>query len=147
MEKIYFKGGENYKTIPELLMAGFDTDDGKFVPTYSDPLYTDKQCNIARRSYSDIFYICKTYFPNTTREEVAYELTHLNGICCLYCGDVEKIVFRRAYQAEFDNRNLLDGEEYERGVDDISFNDIVDFRDVYKQHMFGEKVTLHDELI
>lgn len=149
MEKIYLKGGHKHATVSDLLAFGFSNTDevGMFARTYSDPDCLEAQCHEARRSFSDIFAICKTYFPEATREEVAHTLLNMKYMACTFCGDINKLVFRAVgYKPFCDDSNLYDDEYDEKGVDGLCWYDIRGFKDTYNDFLSGKNVTLHTEL-
>lgn len=148
MEKIYLKDGHKHATISDLLAFGFSNTDevGMFARTYSDPDCLKAQCHEARRSFSDIFAICKTYFPEATREEVAHTLLNMRFMSCSFCGDINKLVFRAiGHSSSCDTSNLW-GEEDEKGVDGLCWDDVQGFKDTYNNFLSGENVILHTEL-
>ena len=52
------------------------------------------QCrNDSNRSISDIFFICKTYFPEITFKEVLKELHYYNYAHGFFCEDIEKFIY------------------------------------------------------
>lgn len=71
-----------FKTTKNLLRILLDpnniTGQG-IVATYKNIKCTEIQCYTSKnRSFKDIYYLCKTYFPNITKKRVLMEL------CCLY---------------------------------------------------------------
>jgi len=123
---IYFKGGDKATSIKDLLDKGFSVDQYgwyKFLSTYKTNEFLVQECHVARRSYYDLFEICKTYFPDTTEEDFLDTLLsmHVGGILtCVFCYDIKKVVW-------FKHPNYLMG-NYEKnttGIDDLSYNDII----------------------
>lgn len=102
--KIYFKGGEKAKTLKELFSIGFCVDGGythfdykyiyKFKPTYKNKSLSNLECKEAYRSFPDLYKIAQTYFPDASKEEVAYIiLNKIDYMYCIYCNDIQKFVF------------------------------------------------------
>lgn len=108
--KIYFKTRkkpENIKDIKELLKSGYTkTQYGGFKKTFKNPELTIPECHSARRSFGDLLYICRTYFPKTTEKELAKTIFELNqeiGLGASICGTIQKTVFvRRAASSPID---------------------------------------------
>lgn len=152
MQRIYVPFGKDYETVYGLLEHGFNDENnnsyqrGKFSRTYSNPECTQLQCTVARRSFGDIFYLCKTYFPNTTREEVAYNLLSIPHMRAIFCDDIGKLVFRAiGHNREF-SAQLLFSETNFKGKDGVSLNDVRKYYNDYAAYRNGEPVELHSEL-
>lgn len=93
---IYFQGGEEARSLKELIMMGYRNPNGYFAKTYSDEECIQPQCHSGRRSFLDLYECAVTYFPNTTREELAYILFHeCPQMRTLYCNTINKLVFVR----------------------------------------------------
>lgn len=97
---IYFREADSSKTIKELLLSGFIIryigSERKFVTTFKDEACKDEDCYPARRSFNDLLWICRTYFPETTEEQLAKVLKELyeeRSVRGLYCPNIHKIVF------------------------------------------------------
>lgn len=98
---IYFKEAIGAYNLKDLLKRGFSCRRGEgewysFVKTYSNPQLTREECHEARRSFDDLLEISRTYFPDTTEEELAKTLYELHGEINLYfffCSDIHKQVF------------------------------------------------------
>ncbi|HEX8586104.1 MAG TPA: hypothetical protein VF680_17060 [Allosphingosinicella sp.] len=77
-QKIYLKLDKRPWNVKEVIEALYDKDRGygqlNAVTTYSDKECTIKQCIRNRRSPDDIYYLCKTYFPNVTMKKVMHEI-------------------------------------------------------------------------
>ena len=98
MKKIYFENA-NTESIQSLLKSGFTYASGniyKFVRTYNDLEFRSEECHPARRSFLDLYYICKTYFPDVTQKEVATVMSKVNNLGITYCSDIHKYVFYKA---------------------------------------------------
>lgn len=101
------------------------------------------QCKMRRRrSFSDLFSLCKAKFNDVTVEQLATELVQLlreKKIKALFCPNINKVVFfsvnSRLYGAIFGltlNGYGCNGDTSYRsvtnkGIDDISFQDILDW--------------------
>jgi len=120
MAKIYFKNGDKAKTIEELLRIGFKGN--YFCETYEDKKLTIEQCLVARRSFSDLLIIAKTYFPSITEKEVAEAL--VNDYTSYFCTDIKKVVFLNLYNQKGFARGYAPPDR--EGVDGWSFNKIQD---------------------
>lgn len=91
---IYFKNGESAFNLTGLLNLLYNSHYlGYAHKTYSDKELTILQCKEARRSFYDLLEIVQTYFPQTTKEELAYRLLHMTGWSCFYCDNIKKLVF------------------------------------------------------
>ena len=99
MEKIYFKGWEDCKTIREFLLNGF-THEGDsimfFKRTYQDEALQIPQCHEARRSFEDLYAICATCIPGLSIEKFAADFKEFfdstRKFQMLYCHDIMKPV-------------------------------------------------------
>lgn len=93
---IYFYGGEKATTLLELLKLGFSAEGGDFfVETYTDNKYENWQAKEgARRSFSDLLEIARTYFPDTTEKQLMMAMKEM-GCYAMFCSDINKISFRR----------------------------------------------------
>lgn len=86
--------GKEFKDITEIITFGYDGGYIYFKPTYSDPECTKLQCHQARRSFSDLLELCQTYFPETTKEQLAYVLLNkVENLNVFFCNDIRKFVF------------------------------------------------------
>jgi len=90
-DKIYFRGGEDASDETKLIKL-FLHDSGLFKETFQDENLTIWECNSARRSFEDLLTVCRTYFGNTTEEELMQALIN-NNIRYYYCNDINKTVF------------------------------------------------------
>lgn len=107
MTKIYIDVPKS-ETLEEFLdncfsyNKGFNNDNYYNVVniTYFDPEFTQRECYKARRSFEDLLSIVNTNFnEEITDEYLAQELYRLwneNKYHCIFCPDIEKIVFIRA---------------------------------------------------
>lgn len=98
---------EEGDTIYELLRKGFKGDYGQFVNTYKEPREPydstegrNIQCYRGNRSYLDLLEICRTYFPDTTENNLKRALMRACEdpefkLHTLYCADIEEWVFFR----------------------------------------------------
>jgi len=94
--KIYLKTDKEFKNINEVIYALYNHNYHFAYETYSNKECTDLQCSEGKlRSFDDIYYLCKTYFPDTTEKDVIYELVNLkinNKVCWFaYCGGMGRI--------------------------------------------------------
>ena len=99
MEKIYFKGLEDCKTIKEVLLNGFLYEgDGIlfFKRTYSDETFQTPQCHEARRSFEDLYAISATCIPDLSIQQFAKEFKEIFdeniSFQTLFCYDIMKPV-------------------------------------------------------
>ena len=88
--KIYFRN-PNTTTLKTLLQSLYSID-GYTVPTFFDENCTKYQCRGHRRSFEDLLLISKTYFSNTTKEELLKCLISMN-MKFYFCSNINKIVF------------------------------------------------------
>lgn len=136
--KIYLKLKKKPTSLQDLFEKGY-SDYGMFVPTYSNPEYTKVQCERARRSFLDLYRIAKTYFPRTTKKEVAYVLLNeISNLCCFYCSTIKKLIFVRdviSDVCEFEAR--MNGSYTEDWEDEagLTFNRIKNLSDSYKHQL------------
>ena len=98
---------EEGDTIYELLRKGFKGSYGQFVNTYTEPrgeynLVEERiiQCYQGNRSYLDLLEICRTYFPDTTENNLKRALMRASEdpefkLFTIYCDDIEEWVFFR----------------------------------------------------
>lgn len=128
LRRLYYKGGRSKKTLKDLIKDGF-AENGGFVQTFTNSKYTGNQCKKdANRSFGDLLRLARTYFPKTTREELATLLYKLNEEIKLYaqfCHTVNKVVFRKgqSYQSitlDYYINNAYNGNLV--GADKYSFN-------------------------
>ena len=103
-EKIYVNFP--HKNIKELLLGLFsyhpNTDISKNIATYYDPECTVMQCASGRnRSFTDVYALVLTYYPETKIEDLIYELATLEVIdnegnkkmlYNFFCPDIKKPV-------------------------------------------------------
>ena len=119
--KIYYRGGKKAKNIVELIKNGYTSH--SFVQTYKDSACTEHQCHSAIRSFLDLYWMCKTYFPKTSKKEVAQAIFKVHkeiGLYVSYCQDIRKIVFSKS------GTNYIELNYYsnQKGVGRYSFQDI-----------------------
>lgn len=133
---IYFKTKKlpkNIKDIEELLTRGFTSksyESKTFLTTYHDQDCTQKQCHNARRSFDDLFTICKTYFPKTTKKELAKTLFTLSkkiNLVASYCYTINKLVFYCKDISTYDTkkgmlRTLREHEYAKKGCGNYNYN-------------------------
>lgn len=78
--KIYLKLDKRPKNVADVLQLLFVRNDSIMGISDSKKTYKDKDCKIEQcrerkyRSMDDIYYLCKTYFPNVTVKKVMHEL-------------------------------------------------------------------------
>lgn len=78
--KIYLKLDKRPKNVADVLQLLFVRNDSIMDISDSKKTYKDKDCKIEQckegkyRSMDDIYYLCKTYFPNVTVKKVMHEL-------------------------------------------------------------------------
>jgi hypothetical protein len=108
MEKIYFKGWEDCKTVKEVMLNGFVHEGDSilfFKRTYSDETFQTPQCHEARRSFEDLYAICATCIPALSIEQFAKDFKDFFDenpkIQCLYCYDIMKPVHYMALSRVF----------------------------------------------
>lgn len=149
---IYLKLPEDktFDNISELLICGYNESryPYTFVPTFHDVECISPQCHSARRSFEDLLAICQTYFPPTTKKELAqtlYKLSHTDNllsnkhnyrICPMWCCTICKLVFttdQYTWEAEFEPR-FKDG--INRGGTIRTRNDIVNSPYCYNDIMY-----------
>lgn len=95
-KKIYFKDGEKAKTLAELLEIGFGSQSRQhnnytFGKTYFNKSLLKLECKSAYRSFPDLYEIACTYFPETTKSELATILT--TKYYSIFCHHIKKVVF------------------------------------------------------
>lgn len=144
-EKIYFFGGDKAENVGELIKIGFSQkfsnafDRGKFVTTYHDKECERIECYRARRSFSDLYNIATTYFPEATRAELAYTLIE-EGYYCFICPDIDKLVFMRYENEDGDVEpedtgfSMENGEDFTAdyiGEDGYSYENILELASEY----------------
>lgn len=91
--------------------------------TYSTPSLSVGNCYAIRRSFSDICDIVNTYFPKTSREDVAkimVELWKNKIITGWYCTDINKWVYFKYEGVQTYDEDCRDEEG-----NDISYNDML----------------------
>lgn len=110
---IYFDTkGQIFDNVEQLLNFGYYN--GFFPVTYKDPEFTEVEFRSARRSLSDLILIAKTYFPETTPEQVAYILYYkIEGLRCFFCPTAGKVVFVKGYITKYKSSGHA---TYERAV-------------------------------
>ena len=124
--KIYFKQKPGKRRgIKSLLKMGFNNF--HFKKTYTDIECTKEECHPARRSFGDLLLICRTYFPNTTEQQLAKTLRELSkeiGIRVSYCSTIDKIVFYKSLIKNNFTYNICGHLRNRRGEGTHSFNEI-----------------------
>jgi hypothetical protein len=116
---IYLRDGEMAASLEDLMNNCFITDDTlnsmgymqshKCKETYLNPECTELQCKGARRSFGDLLILARTYFPETTEEQLAkllHEFFLKRQIRALYCHNISRIVFCRGSHDMFIDRRL-----------------------------------------
>lgn len=134
---IYFAITTKPKNITALLLDGFTAQNGKFVETFTDEELTQSQCHRARRSFIDLWDICKTYFPKCTKERLAWVLlNNIPGLMCFTCPIINRVVFQKdRHEKEevgcpySDNNGIAANREDPSG---ISYNIVVELAKNYK---------------
>lgn len=61
-------------------------------PTYTGVKCTRVECNAGRRSFEDLLTLARTYFPDTTEEELMKVLKSIR-IKFYFCNQIKKAVF------------------------------------------------------
>lgn len=124
---IYFKKAETATTFQDLIILGYTLLIGdlyhKFTETFYDEACTMLQCKPARRSFYDLYEIATTYFPATTKEQLADFLLNSNMFAYFICPDIEKLVFPanstlRPYRIDAASVNYI-------GKDNLSYKDVL----------------------
>lgn len=102
---IYVKSEKEIKSIQDVVDAMFSEPrigaiGAKGTETYSDPEFNIIQCKAGKyRSFDDVMEACKTYFPETTIQEVYHAITKPRRykyfkkylfLYCVYCEDIKK---------------------------------------------------------
>ena len=156
MNKIYIDV-KGQKTLRDFILECVNTDKEyelkKFKATYYDKNLSTQQCKKARRSFEDILIIVKTnYRSNVTKKTLAKTLYNLwkdNLLACLFCKDIEKLVFfgyttgqsyNKYYRLCWDDYlpPFMDFKDHDisyKGNSEYSLQDILDlagFKDRYK---------------
>lgn len=127
-----------FQNVKELLDFGFGSSD-RFCKTYYDRKCQEEQCDSARRSFGDLLEICQTYFPETTKEEVAFALLSVNEITSFHCTTIGKLVFLSDRWDNSENRKKFDtrlGADYTSDfLDDnnMCFNIVEKYANDYKE--------------
>lgn len=129
------KDGTEFTNVYDLLKFGYTQYGEKswgerFVKTYSDPECTQLECKAARRSFDDLLTISRTYFPETTEVELAKTLEQLRKervVFCLFCPDIERVVFYRSTGYGHDSfKNGVNENYHDReGTSNYSLNTIL----------------------
>ena len=97
-KNLYIKFGNDYQNLENLILQGFSGHyAGYFQFTYLDHECTKEEDRQRRRSFDDLLVIARTYFPETTEEELAQVLTKTPRMRALFCRDIQKVVFVRDY--------------------------------------------------
>jgi len=83
---------KNFKTVRELLQLMLSSDNisgaGKLATYYSKHCTVEQCAQNKNRSFTDLYELCKTYFPNVTKKRVFLEL------CTLYSKDNKKVYIK-----------------------------------------------------
>lgn len=75
--KIYLKLDKKPKNVAEVLQLFWGTFGS--IETFHDKECTKQQCRANKgRSFDDLYYCCKTYFPNVTVKKVFHEVVIYN---------------------------------------------------------------------
>lgn len=137
MQKIYLKTKRKFKNPYQLLKWGFEkyhiekygnkkspvTDwDGFFTYTYKDKACTKHQCfGGRRRSFTDLLFLVNTYMPCTPRKlaETLEMLRENMNLGFIFCGDVDKVVFRR-----YTRKGICQYRKYD-GIDGFNMDHII----------------------
>jgi hypothetical protein len=139
---IYSQGAKDCKTLTDLLNWGFSERNGMFVATYKDPQLTQYQCGSnRRRSFTELLEIAQTYLPNTTKEQLAYELT-IGRYTCAGCCDIHKLVFRKRIELSDNTDHQLHFINFwscftkdEPDINGVSYNDVILMAEQYKKQL------------
>lgn len=95
---LYIRDGNTFTTLAHLMSRGFSQSSwGYFATTFLNANCTEQEDKQRRRSFDDLLVIARTYFPETTEEELAKVLTTTKGLRALFCNDIKKIVFVKDY--------------------------------------------------
>ena len=122
--KIYFKESEGATNVKELFDKGYTYM--YFAITYLNPECTIQQCHSARRSFLDLYWIAKTYFPDTTKKQAAKII--LDKCTCFYCSNIKKLVFYKSFSYQGFKFALVCGPQYNEDFKDSSkrsYNDLI----------------------
>lgn len=109
--KIYFEN-PNKKNLQTLLNSLY-TNTGYSKLTFYDKELKIIECSGKRRSFEDLYLICKTYFPKTNKKEVMKALININ-ILFYYCMHIKKIVFHYngSHAINLQNFNMFENFQY-----------------------------------
>lgn len=137
--KLYIRNSEQAETLEKLMLIGFA---GHYMGFFQNT-FLDIECNKLedkqrRRSFDDLLVVARTYFPETTEEELAQVLTKIPKMRALFCRDIEKVVFVRDTDSKF-KIDLNSANSYTKGQSKYCANDI------YKLAGIEEKTIEHDK--
>lgn len=100
--KIYFKNADT-STLEKLLKSFYINEYAR--PTYTDEKCMNVECAAKRRSFEDLYSISKTYFPETTEEQLLQALINID-ILFYHCSTINKLVFHYAGSFRITKHNL-----------------------------------------
>jgi len=133
------------RTVRSFLKEGFTGNKNgfksKFVSTYSDEECVILECDIARRSFQDLYTICSTRYKNLNKNLFSLELIQMiqrRELVCIYCPKIGKLVFIGNTKNEPDlTKNLarqVSMKSFDfKGLDNYSFQDIIDMANKIKK--------------
>ena len=115
---IYFKGGDKFRTLYTLMKHYLNY----YNPTtYSDPECTVQQCySFRRRSFEALLELARTYFPETTDEELIKTISRVSDffikkgkkrVWIHYCQTVGAVVVWRGYH-DYNHYPLISNYNY-----------------------------------
>src|SRR5210317_1177181 len=140
MERKIYTQFKHYKSPKQLLSLLFNyTKCGRVPVTFVDEKLTIEDCSWkARRSFTDIYEILQTAFPDYSFVDFCTDFREYldkEYMSILYCPDINKVVFRRIDTSKFLGRSMFAGwlrgmgeysiTEYDvKGCDGLSLEDI-----------------------
>jgi hypothetical protein len=130
--KIYLKLDKKPKNVAEILQLFWGTFGS--VETFHDKECTKIQCEKNKgRSFDDLYYCCKTYFPNVTPKKVFHELVIYNLNNKIFysgtCSTIGKI------KINFTEYKTLKGvwiNIYEKSISYSKYNSIWSWKELFK---------------
>lgn len=150
VEKIYVEGFDNINTPENFIRKLFDHNFPKTKYVETNEIQCFENCN---RSFSDIFSLVVTKFPEVTMEKVSKILINIldqdDTIGALLCPGVKKVVFftRKRHSTMYhegaytEHGDPEDSDMYKTnkvGLDNISFDDILTMSNEYN----GEEINV-----
>jgi hypothetical protein len=130
--KIYLKLDKKPKNIAEILTLFWKSFGS--VKTFHDKECTKIQCGFNKgRSFDDLYYCCKTYFPNVTPKKVFHELVIYNLNNKIFypsnCSTIGKI---KINFAEYKNVKHMWINIYEKSICYNKYNSIWSWEELFK---------------